>query len=169
MVCVQKEHNLPALAFTNLEGESRLLDPYQALRTAECGPWPAGVPLPKPLSNHHDLVAQAVTGPLLTPAAHQEGALTGVRKRCWDRLRNYREKYPGTLFAEGVDRALDELFRKPLLEDATHRLAKALRERTPEDLANLIVSLHEEGRLCVPDAELEEAEIRLLCSLGFTP
>ena len=38
LVCVQKEHALPALAFTNLESESRLLDPYQALRMAECEP-----------------------------------------------------------------------------------------------------------------------------------
>ena len=38
LVCVQKEHALPALAFTDLEGGSQLLDPYQALRLAECEP-----------------------------------------------------------------------------------------------------------------------------------
>ena len=38
LTCAEKEYNLPALAFTNLAGDSRLLDPYQALQMARCGP-----------------------------------------------------------------------------------------------------------------------------------
>lgn len=90
-----------------------------------------------------------------------------MRKRCWDRLRNHRDKYPDSLFIDDVDAALDELYRKPLTEDATNRLAKALRERTPEDLSLLIVALHEGGRLCLSEDELSGADVRLLCSMGF--
>lgn len=108
---------------------------------------------------------------MLSPAAHREGSLTGIRKRCWDRLRNYQEKYPDSLFIDenAINKALDELYRKPLLEDAANRLAKALRERTPEDLAPLIIALHEAGNLCLPEDKLAEGEVRLLCSMGFAP
>ena len=170
LACAEKTYGLPALAFTNLEGDSRLLDPYQALQIAQCEPDDNATPPPH-IPAHHDLVAAAVTGPLLSPAAHREGSLTGIRKRCWDRLRNYQEKYPDSLFIDenAINKALDELYRKPLLEDAANRLAKALRERTPEDLAPLIIALHEAGNLCLPEDKLAEGEVRLLCSMGFAP
>ena len=59
------------------------------------------------------------------------------------------------------------LYRRPLREAATQTLAKALRERTPDDLGDLIVMLHEEDRLCVDDSDLEEDDLRIVCSLGL--
>ena len=47
LACAEKEYNLPALAFTNLSGESRLLDPYQALQLARCEPGDYAYPPPR--------------------------------------------------------------------------------------------------------------------------
>lgn len=165
IVYVQSEFGYDALAFTAIDGTSQLLSPYEALLRAACQ---SDTPALSRLDEHHELVAQAITGPLQSPATHLEGALTGVRKRCWDRLSNYKEKYAGTLFDnERLDRALDELYRKPLRESAVHALANALRERTPEDLAGLIISLHEEDRLCVADRDLDSADLRMISSMGI--
>ncbi len=154
-----------ALAFTNTGGESIMLSPYEALRMAACE---SDEPALDRLEEHHELVAQAVTGPLRAPAVLLEGALTGVRKRCWDRLSGYKDKYRDTLFDnERLDAALDALYRRPLREAATQTLAKALRERTPDDLGDLIVMLHEEDRLCVDASDLEEDDLRIVCSLGL--
>ena len=142
-----------------------MLSPYEALRMAACE---SDEPALDRLDEHHELVAQAVTGPLRAPAVLLEGALTGVRKRCWDRLSGYKDKYRDTLFDnERLDAALDALYRRPLREAATQTLAKALRERTPDDLGDLIVMLHEEDRLCVDASDLEEDDLRIVCSLGL--
>lgn len=165
VVYVQSELGYDALAYTDVAGNARLLSPYEALTLAACDPNTKALPR---LDDHHELVAQAVTGPLRSPAAHLEGALTGVRKRCWDRLSNYKERYAGTLFdTEALDRALDELYRKPLRDTAIQTLAGALRERTPEDLANLMIMLHDEGRLCVDDSEVADDDLLIVCSMGF--
>jgi superfamily II DNA or RNA helicase len=167
VVYVQTELGYDALAFTDLDGNSRLLSPHEALTLAACEPETEALAR---LDDHHELVAQAVTGPLRSPAAHLEGALTGVRKRCWDRLSTYKERYAGTLFdTENLDLALDELYRKPLRDTAIQTLAAALRERTPEDLADLVILLHEEGRLCVDDSEVADDDLRIVCSMGFRP
>lgn len=164
IVYTQTDLGYDGLAFTGIDGASELLSPYEALRRAECEP---GTKAEPPLPNHHELVAQAVTGPLQSPIAHLEGAVTGVRKRTWERMANYKEKYAGTLFDnERLDRALDELYRRPLRDTATQTLAKALRERTPEEIADLIIALHQERRLCVDDVDIEDDELHIVCSLG---
>lgn len=165
LVYVQTELGYDALAFTDADGRSKLLSPYEALTMAACDPNTKAM---RRLETHHDLVAQAVTGPLRSPATHLEGALTGVRKRVWDRLSNYKERYEGTLFdTDELDRALDEVYRKPLRESAIQTLSAALRDRTPEDLASLIIMLNEDGRLCVDDSEVADDDLRIVCSMGF--
>ncbi len=165
LIHVRTERGIDALAFTTPGGDSQLLSPYEALRIARCTP---DTPAVEPFPEHHDLVAQAVTGPLQSPAAHLEGALTGVRKRVWDRLTGYQQRYADTLFdTPDLKLAMDTLYRKPLLETAIQTLAKALRERTPEELAELVVLLYKEDRLVVSDDDLTDDDIRIVSSLGI--
>jgi len=165
IVYTQTELGYDSLAVTNSGGESRLLSPYEALRLTQCEP---DTPRSPRLDEHHELVAQAVTGPLQRPVAHLEGALTGVRKRCWDRLARHKETVEGTLFDnDALDNALDALYRRPLRESATQALANALRERTPEGVADLIVMLHADDRLCVDAKEIADDELRIVCSMGL--
>jgi len=165
LVYVQSSLGFDALAFTNSEGGSKLLTPYEALRLARCAPDTLAA---DPLQDHHDLVRQAVTGPLQSPAADLEGALTGVRKTCWQRLSNYRAQNENTLFdTPMLNSALDALYRRPLKESATQKLAKALREREPQGVANLLVALHEDDGLCVAAADIADDDLQVMCSLGF--
>jgi superfamily II DNA or RNA helicase len=165
LVYVQSSLGFDALAFTNTGGESKLLTPYEALRLAHCVP---GTPAAASLPDHHDLVRQAVTGPLQSPAGDLEGSLTGVRKSCWNRLSSYRTQNEDTLFdTPMLKSALDALYRRPLKESATQKLSKALRERTPQSLADLLVALHEDDGLCVAVSDIADDDLQVVCSLGF--
>jgi hypothetical protein len=165
LVYTQTALGFDALAFTDQDGESVLLSPYEALKMAECGP---DEPAVDHHTDHHEMVGRAVTGPLRVPVTHLEGALSGVRKRCWDRLNSYQAEYEGSLFDNpALKRALDALYRRPLKQGSIHLLATALKERTPVDVGQLIMALHEDGRLCVDDSELKDDDLRVMCSMGL--
>lgn len=167
LVYVQTEFGYDSLAFATLDGETRMLSPSEALTLATCQP---DEPAVDRLSDHHELVAMAVTGPMQSPSNHLAGSLTGVRKRCWDRLKGYREEQSKnmTLFDnEHLDQALDALYTRPLQEGAVQLIANAMRERTPDDLAALVIQLHDDDRLCVEERDLADDDIRIVCSLGL--
>ncbi len=145
-------------------GSAELLTPAEALKLARCGPDAEAL---SPLGNHHELVQAAVSGPLTAPALHAAGALSGIRKRCWDRLHNNLDQFAGSLFEDDLNAALDSLFRRPLRESATQVLARALRERSTDDLADLLVQLHHEDRLCLPEPDLADDDLQIVCSLGL--
>lgn len=57
---------------------------------------------------------------------------------------------------------------RPLYESATQRLASAVRQRSVEDLAALVVDMHHDGRLCVPPApESAGTEPTIVCTMGM--
>ncbi len=158
-----------AFAFVPCDAAAYRITPQEALRLARCE---LDTPSVQRHDDHHTLVAKAFAGPLRAPVAGATAALTGVRKRCWDRLQNHRSKIePSLLFsADKLDDALGYLCEWPLKEGATHRLAGALKERKIEDLAALIVNLYADGLLCVlPEATVpqELSEPRIICSMGL--
>ena len=128
---------------------------------------------PETLPEHHELLAAAFNGPLRTPAAAAEGPLSGVRSRCWNRLRGYlnstAQHTQGNLLWDPttLDTALDALSRRPLLRDAREKVATALQEHSDDNLAALVADLHTRNELCVPEAT-EIAPPHIICSMGLT-
>ena len=158
---------LDALAFTpagDNGGTPTLLSPAEALERARCEPDAEAL---SPLEEHHELVRLAVTGPLRTPSPYLEGALSGIRKRCWDKLNGNWDRFAGTLLEANLKDALDDLYRKPLKEQASQTLARALRERPLDDLAEVLIELRQDGRLCVAERDLDEDDIQIICSMGI--
>ncbi len=159
-----------AFAFVSADESGKRVTPQRALRMAECSP--ETPPAPR-LAAHHDLVRAAFEGPLTAPPERPANTLGGVRGRIWTRLDPLRTNSADNLFwtqAE-LEAALNELHQHPLQETATDRLARALKERSNEDLAGLLVNLHKDGDLCnhpdqtTPD---ERSEPKVICSMGFT-
>jgi hypothetical protein len=148
-----------------LAGKPRRLSPLEALELSACSPDTPGLDR---LPQHHDLVRAAVDGPLSPDEFGVEGTLTGVRRRTYERLRNHLTEQTGQLFAPDVEvrEAVDALYRAPLTEQAKQTLARALRERAPDDLIALVVTLHEEGRLTI-DTSAEPDDVHIVCSMGF--
>ena len=171
LVHIQTDDEINAFALSPASGSPPYAVPArEALRFAVCEP---DTPAATTLREHHDLLAAAFNGPLRSPAAAAEGPLSGVRSRCWNRLRGYlnstTHNTQGNLLWDPttLDAALDALSRRPLLRDARERVATALQEHSDDNLAALVADLHTRNELCVPEAA-EIAPPQIICSMGLT-
>lgn len=154
------------IGFTPLDGAlSMRLSPHEALQVTACAPDTPALPR---LEQHHELVQAALDGPLTAEDYNPEGMLSGVRKRVYERARNFVTDTTGQLLSldTDVEEAVDALYRSPLTEQAKQALSRALRDRKPDDLVALVVQLHAEGRLSV-DTTAEPDDIHIVCSMGF--
>ena len=167
VIHTQTHAGADAFAFIEPSGSGRRVTPQEALRLAESEP--STPPTPR-LDGHHDLVAAALSGALRTPTGRTSGALQGVRGKVWNRFDGQLDNFTDTLWVTKADleAALDAINARPLYESATQRLARALRERSDDDLAALIVDLHHDHRLCVPPVpQGDHAEPSIVCSMGL--
>ncbi|MXW41686.1 MAG: NgoFVII family restriction endonuclease [Acidimicrobiia bacterium] len=156
-----------AFAFTGTDGESRHITPQEALRRARCEPET------KPavhLEDHHEMVATALNGPLRASPSKATGALLGVRGQCWRKLHTHRTTMKPSLFtdADELDTVLDAINERPLKETVKQKLSSAIRNRTTEDLAALVIQLHRDGQLCLPAPQSgTQTEPSIIGSLGL--
>ena len=57
---------------------------------------------------------------------------------------------------------------RPVYESAIQRLAKAVRDRSADDLAALVVDLHNDHRLCVPPTPDDTDNVPIVvCTMGL--
>jgi hypothetical protein len=162
-----KERN-DALAWINDQGESVTQSQLAILQIAECDPEE------RPLErrrDHHELVMRGVEHMLAEErmVGGQLGRPSGARFRTYERLKRYSEQVRGTLLdSDELNWALDEIFRYPLRQSATDALNRQLRSGIDDErLAELVLALREEDRLCVVHEEVEEQEPRIICSMGL--
>lgn len=153
-------------AFVSPDGDQRRVTAQEALTLAACDP--STPPLPR-LTNHYDLTAAAFDGPLRTPRGQVTGALQGVRGRVWRKLQAHIDTFDDNLLFKVADvrKAHDVMNERPLRESATQTLAKAVNERSPQDLAALVVNLWQDDMLCVPPQITTRAEPTIICAMGF--
>lgn len=150
------------------DGQSVTESQFTILRTAECAP--ETPPLPRH-EEHHEMVARGVQ--LITETEKsvggQLGRPSGARFRTYERLKAYSEVVKGTLFGTPeLDRAIEDIYKYPLLQSATDTLNRQLKSGiTDESLAELVVSLRADLRLCRPTEDGELPEPQVICSLGL--
>jgi len=167
LVHTQNMTGADAFAFVETNGQARRVTPQEALSLAECQPDTASAPR---LADHHDLTAVALGGPLRTPPERATGALQGVRGKVWRRLHEQMDNLADNLLFTKADlsAAHDAMNELSLYEQATHLLSRALSERSVDDLAALVVDLHNDKRLCVPPpSDGADAEPSIVCTMGF--
>ena len=92
-----------------------------------------------------------------------------MRRRVYERLKDHAAKVKDTLFdIKPLHQAIDEIYDSPMTEAARDLLSRELRSGvSDENLADLVLSLHEEDRLCVPKDNAEAREPKIICSLGI--
>ena len=75
----------------------------------------------------------------------------------------------GTLFVtEELLKAVDEIYRYPLRQSAIDTLNRQLRSGiSNQQLAELVVALRMDDRLCIVSEEVEKREPQIICSLGL--
>ena len=74
-----------------------------------------------------------------------------------------------TLFRdEELERALDDMYQRPLLETSGDMLNRLMRSGVnDEELAGAVKSLREEGRLTYAEDDVTLREPRVVCSMGL--
>ena len=140
------------------------------MKAAECNAYT--LPVPR-LENHHEIVRDSVT--LIREEEHgQSGSLgkkTGVKYRAYMRLDRFCKENEGSLFlTDPLKRAVDDIYKYRLTEFSRETLSRQLKAGiSDEQLAELVSSLREEGRLCITnDEDFENRDAQIICSLGLS-
>lgn len=158
-----------ALAWVDKGGKSVTESQYAILRAAECRSDTPALPRDE---NHHQLVQKSVEIIVEEEktVGGQLGRPSGARFRTYERLKRYAEEMKGTLFeSQELHKAIDDLYRNPLRPSAVDTLNRQLRSGiSDESLAQLVIALRDEGRLCTIHEEEQTQEPRIICSMGLT-
>jgi superfamily II DNA or RNA helicase len=161
-----------ALAWVNTEGKSVTESQFTILKAAECSPHTPAVPRD---DHHHDMVANGVKLIVETEKSvgGQLGRPSGARFRTYERLKAFATEIKGTVFAAGsqypeLNKAIEEIYKYPLLQSATDTLNRQLKSGIDDaGLAELVVALRQDARLCRVADDVEAAEPQVVCSLGL--
>ncbi|MDZ4239274.1 MAG: helicase-related protein [Hydrogenophaga sp.] len=168
LVYVKSPEGNDHLAWVGINGKTVTESQFTVLRAAECEP---DTPAVQRLTQHHELVA---TG--LQLAVSQDKAVGGglgrpssPRRRTYERLKAYATEQMQTLFRdEELERALDDMYQRPLLETAGDLLNRLMRSGVNDtELADALKSLREEGRLTYAEDDAALREPRVVCSMGL--
>ncbi|MCC7291848.1 MAG: hypothetical protein IT449_07295 [Phycisphaerales bacterium] len=161
-----------ALAWINKDGNSVTESQLAILKSAECSP---ATPALDRHANHHDLVANGVK--LIVEeeksVGGQLGRPSGARFRAYERLKRYAEDIKDELwgrseFGDQLRRAVEEIYKYPLLQAAIDTLNRQLKSGIDDHaLAELVLMLRDEGRLSRITEEQESDEPQIICSLGL--
>ncbi len=153
---VRTERGFDGFGLSPIGDEPRLLTALEALRLMACEPATPSLPM---IIDHFERVEHLVRENLQRPQL-AAGQLRGTRLRVWNRLNGSLDGA-----SPDVERALDALYQSPLTSEAEARLKTALRERTNNDLADLVGLLYRDGKLVVP-FDGSRDPLRIVCSMG---
>jgi hypothetical protein len=158
-----------SLAWIDADGNSVTQSQLAILKAAECLPDTLALPRQE---KHHELVEAGVKHMVKEEKSigGQLGRPSGARFRAYERLKTYLTHIQGTLFAtQELTKAIDEIYRYPLQQVAADTLNRQLRTgTTDQQLADLVVALRGDGRLCRIEEEVETQEPQIICSLGLS-
>ncbi len=102
-------------------------------------------------------------------AGGELGRPSGARFRTYELLKSYAQQMKGTLFVtEELLKAIDDIYRYPLRQSAIDTFNRQLRSGiSNQHLAELVVALRMDDRLCIVSEEVEKREPLIVCSLGL--
>ena len=165
LVYTLSELGVDRIAYASSEGNVERLTPHEALNLTKSDPSERGR---SSIPNHYECVGNAVNRALLQESPDPHGALTGLRKRVYERLREHIEINRGTFFEadKEIIGAMEMVFRSPLTEVAKGRLARRMRDVTIEGFLETVRTLAEDRMLVVETAATED-ELIIKCLMGF--
>jgi superfamily II DNA or RNA helicase len=157
-----------SLIYVDREGNSVTQSQLAVLKMAACEETISAIPRDK---QHHELVKKGAE--LIAEEEKnmggQLGRPSGARFRTYERLKSYVQEMKGTLFVtEELEKAIDDIYRYPLRQSAIDTLNRQIRSGiSNQQLAELIVALRMDDRLCIVSEEVEKREPQIICSLGL--
>jgi hypothetical protein len=158
-----------ALARIDNNGNSVTESQFEILKSAECLPDTPALPRHE---KHHELVKKGVELILEEEKSvgGQLGRPSSARFRAYERLKRYADEVKGTLFeSKELLKAIDDIYRCPLRPSAIDTLNRQLRSGISDKaLAELVIALRDEDRLCLIHEEEQVQEPRIICSMGLS-
>jgi superfamily II DNA/RNA helicase len=157
-----------SLIYVGRDGNSVTQSQLAVLKMAACD---ESTPAIAKNKQHHELVKKGAE--LLAEEEKnmggQLGRPSGARFRSYERLKSYAQEMKGTLFVtEELLKAIDDIYRYPLRQSALDTLNRQLRSGiSNQQLAELVVALRMDDRLCIVSEENEKREPQIICSLGL--
>ncbi len=170
LVYIQTPQRNDSLAWIKEDGTTATQSTVAILRAARCDP---ETPAIERNSRHHELVKEGVAHLLReeTASGGQLGRPSGARFKTYERLKRYAASVAGTMFdSSQLNKAIEEILKYPLHQSATDTLNRQLKAGIEDpQLAELVVGLRADGRLCVVSDEAIDREPAIVCSLGLFP
>jgi hypothetical protein len=157
-----------SLIWVDRDGNSVTQSQLAILRIAACDEATPAIPRDK---QHHELVTKGAE--LIAEeeqnAGGQLGRPSGARFRTYERLKSYAQSMRGTIFAsDELAKAIDEIYRYPLRQSAIDTLNRQLKSGIGDrQLAELVVGLRMDDRLCIVNEDEDKREPMIICSLGL--
>jgi len=169
LVYVRTAEGNDALAWVDNDGKSVTESQFEILRAAECAP---ETPALQRMDQHHLLVRKGVEKIVAEEktVGGQLGRPSGARFRTYERLKRYAEMVKGTLFdTPQLNKAIEDIYRYPLRQSAIDTLNRQLRSGISDDkLADLVMALRDDDRLCIIHEEDQTQEPQIICSMGLS-
>ena len=169
MVYVRTSDGNDALAWIDESGNTVTESQHEILRAASCDP---NTKATERLEMHHSLVQKAAINIQSEQqfSGGQLGKPSSARRRAYEHLKDYALEVKGSLFdIKALHQAIDAIYENPLTEWARDQINREIKAGIAnEKLAELVLSLHEEDRLCVPKDNVEAREPSIICSLGIS-
>jgi len=154
-----------ALAYFDQQGNPVTESQVEILNLAECAVNEVGLAR---ADWHHELVQRGVDL-ILTEEQRIGGQLgkpSSPRHRVYNRLKMYANNR-GNLF-DALEQAIEQIYQYPLKTNATDLLRQHLRfEVSDARLAEVVLGLYQEQRLCMTAGETEQQEPLIICSMGL--
>jgi superfamily II DNA or RNA helicase len=168
LVYLRSAEGNDALAWVDKDGKNITQSQYDILRGAECA---VDTPALSRRENHHELVRQAAEYIIQEEKSigGQLGRPSGARFRTFERLLHYAQQIKGEVFdTPELRKTIEEIHRFPLRQWAIDTLNRQLKSGiSDQSLAELVIGLREDGRLCLVTEEEQTQEPRIICSLGL--
>ncbi len=163
-----------ALAWIDEQGQSITQSQLAILKAAACAADTEALPRS---DRHHELTAAGMRH-ILDEEKSWGGALgrpSGARFKAYERLKRYREQlgnrrdlFITEAWLRDIEAVLEELYRFPLYQAATDTLNRQLKAGVDDHkLAELLLGLREDGRLCMVEDDKPRREPKLICTMGL--
>lgn len=163
-----------ALAWIDEEGNPVTQSQFTILKAAACSADTEALPR---MERHHELTRLGVQH-ILDEEKFWGGALgrpSGARFKTYERLKRYRDGlgdkrdlFITDEYVRRIDRTQEEILRYPFYQSATDTLNRQLKAGIDDHkLSELVLTLREDGCLCVIDERENQREPKLICTLGL--
>jgi SNF2 family DNA or RNA helicase len=168
LVYLKTPDGTDALVRIDKDGKSITESQYAILRTAEC---PKDTPAIPRHEIHHELVKKAVQ--LVLEEEKSVGGQLGNRRsarfRTYERMMQHVQEIENTIFdTPQLRKAIDCLYRNPLKQSAVDTMNRQLKSGIDnQQLAELVVDLWQEDRLCAIHEQEQQNEPQIICSMGL--